>query len=166
MAENISVHLTAIEKNSKKLNAAADTLTEAVRALNERLASMNVGVSVYYTDEFFEFHTDQVTGDLETCRYYAGYDRDQDGVWGVTVLCRRHRVDLESLPKDATGKSADIGSKVNKIRWIRGFDKCPRNVRLALCRYIPKVIEGLAQAVGNVADTLEESLREIESIQP
>ena len=165
MAENMSIHLKTIEDQSKKLNAAADTLTKAVGTLNEQLAAMNAGVTVYYTEEFFEFPSDVATGNLETCRYYIGYDRIQDGVWGIAVMCRSRIPYLDLAPKDDKDKNPGLASGANTIRWIRGFDKCPRNVRLALCQYIPNVIEGLANALTRVSDNLEKSLKEIGNIQ-
>ena len=165
MAENISANLKTIEEQTKKLNAAADSLTKAVRVLNEHLAAMNVGVTTYYTEAFFETPSDSVTGDLETCRYYIGYDRDQEGAWGISIMCRNRILDMEQLPKDVREKNPNLVSKVNTVRWIRAFDKCPRNVRLALCQYIPKAIEGLAAAVSNVSGGLDKSLKEIEGIQ-
>ena len=165
MAENISANLKIIEEQTTKLNAAADSLAKAVRAIDEYLAAMNVGVTTYYTEAFFETPSDSITGDLETCRYYIGYDRDQDGSWGISIMCRNRILDIELLPKDVKEKSPKLASKVNTVRWIRGFDKCLRNVRLALCQYLPKVIEGLSTAVSNVTDSLGKSLKEIEGIQ-
>jgi hypothetical protein len=165
MAEDMSAHLEIIKEQTKKLNTAADSIAKAIRDLNERLGAMNVGVTTYYTDAFFEAPADAATGDLQACRYYIGYDRDQDGAWGVSIMCRSHVIDAEMMPEKIKARKTALASKVNSVRWIRSFDKCPRNVRLALCQYIPEVVKGLAASVSNMADSIGKSLQEIQSIQ-
>ena len=56
-------------------------------------------------------------------------------------------------------------ARKGRIRWVKAFDACPRNVRLSLAGYIPNVIAGLAAAVKAMTADLEASISSIEAIE-
>ena len=151
MDDGLQSHLSTIKTEVAKLNASADRLAKAVRTLNERLAALNVGVVVYYTNESFEASADYGNGELVSCKYFAGYDRDSKGNWGINVMC--HLRNPQDILKDG-----------NALRWTKPFESCPRNVRLGVTSYIPKVVEGLANAVKKLSEDLDASIESIETL--
>ncbi len=165
MNNSVVQDLKTIAAEAKGLNKTADILSQSIKSLNDYLLNLNVGLTVYYTEQYFESSTDFETGKAVPCRYFIGYDRDQNGKWGVCVLCRDSVLDDGSIPNHIRTKNQSSGLTVTGIRWIHAFETCPRNIRLSLAGYLPKVISGLAEAVKNVARQIDESIGQISEIE-
>ena len=116
-------------------------------------------------EQYFESSTDIETGKAVPCRYFIGYDRDQNGKWGICVLCRDSVLDDGSIPNHIKAKDQSSGKMVIGIRWIHAFETCPRNIRLSLAVYLPNVISGLANAVKIIARQVDESIGQISEIE-
>ena len=157
--------LKIISLDTKNLNKTADTLSQTVKILNEYLQNLNVGLTCYYTDRYFESSSDYITDKAVQCRFYLGYDRDQNGKWGICVLCKENIVNEEAVPGSVMEKKPDFLNRINRTRWIHAFETCPRNIRLSLAMYLPQVVSGLAKVVRNMATQLHDSLELISNIE-
>lgn len=160
MADGIREHLNTIRTASTKLNESADRLTTAIRTLNDQLVSLNVGIVTYYTDEFYESSSDYESGEAVSCRYYIGYDRDKNGTWGISVMCKT----ITPVPQFVK-KLKENEEPMTTLRWVKAFDACPRNVRLSLAGHVPKIIAGLAMASQKLSTDLYDSISSIESLE-
>ena len=79
MNNSVVQDLKTIAAEAKGLNKTADILSQSIKSLNDYLLNLNVGLTVYYTEQYFESSTDFETGKAVPCRYFIGYDRDQNG---------------------------------------------------------------------------------------
>ena len=165
MSNSVVQNLKTIAVEAKELNKTADILSQSIKSLNDYLQNLNVGLTVYYTEQYFESSTDIETGKAVPCRYFIGYDRDQNGKWGICVLCRDSVLDDGSIPNHIKAKDQSSGKMVIGIRWIHAFETCPRNIRLSLAVYLPNVISGLANAVKIIARQVDESIGQISEIE-
>jgi hypothetical protein len=164
MSNSVVQDLKTIAAEAKGLNKTADILSQSIKSLNDYLQSLNVGLTVYYTEQYFESSTDFETGKTVPCRYFLGYDRDQNGKWGICVFCRDSVLSDAAFPNHIKAKIQSLGKAVNGVRWIHAFETCPRNIRLSLAVYIPNVISGLAEAVKNITRQVDESIGQISEI--
>jgi hypothetical protein len=158
MSSDIARDLTRIGAGVEKLNSRADVLTKQVMALSQRLRDLQVGVTCYLTRECYESRTQGADGSAVPCCYYIGFGRADDGKWGITVVCRMGK-DGGHVP----GPDAPRADEATTL-WIRPFESCPRDVRLALAVYVPQVVSGLADTVENLIASAETSLENLARI--
>ena len=166
MSADLSKDLSRISAAAGKLNSTADLLTRQVVALSEHLQQLQVGVSCYFTREGFRGRTDDPEGERDSparpratsCCHFLGLDKADNGKWCVAVACRTGN---ESA---CAPRSDDAEAPAARTLWVRPFEACPRNVRLALAPYIPELIKGLAAAVENVINSAQTSLSELEKV--
>ncbi len=166
MSADLSKDLSRISAAAGKLNATAETLTQQVVNLSNHLQQLQVGVSCYFTEKCFRTRADDPEAGQDTqgrqltssCCCYLGFDKADDGKWCVAVACR-----TGSESTSPPGPS-DAEAPTGRTQWVRPFEACARNVRLALAPYVPDVIKGLACAVENVMGSAQASLGELEKV--
>ncbi len=166
MAAELSEDLSRISAAAGKLNATAERLTQQVVGLSDHLQQLQVGVSCYFTDKHFRTRSDDPEAGqnaqgrqyMSSCCCFLGFDKADDGKWCVVVACRKTGEGTSAAgPKDAEPAAG-------RTLWVRPFEACARNVRLALAPYVPNVVEGLAAAVERVIGSAQTSLSELEKI--
>ncbi len=166
MCADLAKELSRISASAAKLNSAADSLTQQVVALSDHLQQQQVGVSCYFTREGFRGRTDDPEDERDSqgrqratsCCYFLGFDKADNGKWCVVVACRtgnENACEPRSDGAEAPG---------TRTLWVRPFEACPRNVRLALAPYVPDVIKGLAAAVDCVINSAQVSLSKLEKV--
>ena len=156
MNGSISRDLSRIARGAEKLNAQADALTKQVTDLSAHLQELQVGVACFYTAEKHEARAENADGCSVPCSYYLGFSKDDNGKWGIVVLCK--------APKTGGGGGVE-GSDQTETVWVRPFESCARDIRLALAGYAPQLLSGLATAVENVASSVEASLTRLKEMQ-
>ena len=156
MVESIVENLARIAKGAQIINAQADVLTKHVADLSKFLQEQQVGVSCIYTEARYEARGESAAGRPVRCSYYLGFGKDDSGKWGIVVVCKAPKA-VESAP--ATGPEPE------ETLWVRLFDSCPRDIRLGLVPFTPKVLSGLAVAVEKVAASVEASLGHLKEME-
>lgn len=142
-------HLTSLAKLAPQLNEATDRLTAEIKAIEEELQQMNLGVEVESDAAFKTSPTEEERDEYEQKRRWdfewsIAYERVGKG-WWFTV--RHYRVDKDDDNEEWTLLDTTLLTAASRDLRIAAAEAIP-----ALLKKIEKTVNAKIAALSKVAD--------------
>jgi hypothetical protein len=139
MTSGVSAELLKqLSAASQTINQATDEFNEQIKALEEALASYNIGVSAWVSayDETSD-HTDDNGGiqAIVSTEYFLGYQK-YGGKWSL----------MAATEEDYINRSSN---QAERTEWL--FRDAPRNVRIKTIPAVPTLLEALIKVAHRLA---------------
>lgn len=164
MPPDIDANLTKIKNSAKALNALADRATEQIKKLDAFLVEHNPGIVVVGECILLEKGRNR-RKHLVDMYHNIGYDRDEEGRWGLVVECLASRTDEDGALIYETDLTAATGvSPELEVISIRRLTTVARDIRLAAVPSLSKLIAKISQKLEETTKTIEKEIDAVEKI--
>jgi hypothetical protein len=163
MAPSISGDLSRISKAASSLNRLADEATEQIRALEAHLIGMDLGVSEsLQTSSFATGREKNRSGHMMPAIYLLGYDRDDDGKFGLVVEAYVEQTDENDRP--VLNYDEQPPEPQSETVWVRRLERVSRELRLAAMPQLPLLVASLAKKAESTIEKVRAGVEETRAV--
>jgi hypothetical protein len=163
MPPQIAEHLSRISSSSSQLNQLTKDATDQIRALDEFLTKLDIGISCTH-DQIDSGKEENRRGHMVAAYYSLAYGRDDDGKFGLVIEAYAEVTDTEGVTVIDPDPGNAAGYPLWDRVWTQRLQAARRELRIAAVKHLPELLRKLAEKIEATKTQLQRDMEATKTV--